>query len=46
MKQLQQQCVVLVKEESFDGVEEAGVVELLESHKEELSSEELMQLHE
>jgi hypothetical protein len=43
---LQQQCVALFKEVSFDEVEEAGVVELLESHKEELPNEGLVQLHE
>jgi hypothetical protein len=43
---LQHQCDVLVKEASFDEVEEAHVFELLESCKEALSSEKLMQLYE
>jgi hypothetical protein len=46
IKILQQQCVALAKEVGFDEVEGADVVKLLESHKEELSDEELMQLHE
>jgi hypothetical protein len=43
---LQQQCAALAIEVGSDEAEGADAVELLESHKEEMSNEELMHLHE
>ncbi|XP_028921782.1 tigger transposable element-derived protein 1-like [Ornithorhynchus anatinus] len=44
LRRLRAQCVTLAKEVGFDEVEAGDVEELLESHGEELSAEELLQL--
>ncbi|XP_028915689.1 tigger transposable element-derived protein 1-like [Ornithorhynchus anatinus] len=44
LKNIRSQCVVLAKKVGFEEVEEADVEELLEAHRDELSTEELLQL--